>query len=89
MKKGMVVFLLVVACLAAYAQNGHTPQGAGNPSHSNQSQDYRQNIEKRSGYDVPNGGPLTQPWVWTLAAAALVLFIGFIYKGKTDRELDA
>jgi hypothetical protein len=87
LKHVMIAVLLLAFSFAGNAQENQTPQGTGGTSHSEQSQDYRRNIEKPSGYDVPRGGLATQPWVWALAAAGLVLLIGLIYKSKTDPEL--
>lgn len=86
-RNALMATMLLAWCTMAMAQENQTPQGTGGTSHSEQAQDYRRNIEKPSGYDVPRGGLITQPWVWTLAAAGLVLFIGLLYKNKTDREL--
>ena len=83
----MVTVLLLTVSLTVNAQEHHPAQGAERgSSHSEQSQDYRRFIEKPSGYDTPRGGLITQPWVWTLTAAGLVLVIGFIYKTNSDRD---
>ena len=83
-----LVFLLFACSIIVQAQNSQVPQGTGGTSHTEQSQDYRRGFEERSGYDVPSGSLITQPWVWTLVAAGITLLIGLIYKNKTDRELE-
>jgi hypothetical protein len=88
LKRSSLVILLFACSLIVQAQNSHVPQGTGGSSHTEQSQAYRRNFEESSGYDVPSGSLITQPWVWTLVAAGITLFIGLLYKNKTDRELE-
>ena len=87
LRLSVAALLLMTFSLTGYAQHKQAGQGAEErSSHSEQSQDYRRNFEKPSGYDTPKGGLMTQPWVWTLTAAVLVLIIGYIYKSNTDKD---
>ncbi len=86
----MTVALFLGFFLAGKAQDQkHAPMGLGGTSHAEQAQDYRRFIEQPSGYDVPRGCLFTQPWVWTLTTAGLVLLIGVIYKSKTDQDFNS
>ncbi|HEY0053742.1 MAG TPA: hypothetical protein VGB63_00165 [Pedobacter sp.] len=91
LKRTMTVALFLSFFLSGKAQQNqeHAPMGLGGTSHSEQAQDYRRFIEEPSGYDVPRGGLHTQPWVYTLTAAGLVLLIGVIYKSKTDQDFNS
>ncbi len=82
----MVAVLLLTFSLTTNAQEHHAAMGAGHGTAQSGQQSYREFIEKPSGYDTPKGGLLTQPWVWTLTAAGLVLLTGFIYKSNSDRD---
>jgi hypothetical protein len=82
-----MVLLLAAFCFTSKAQEKHTGMGTGGTTHSEQADAYRSTYEKPSGYDVPDGGLISQPWVWTLVTAGIVLAIGVIYKANTDNQV--